>query len=101
MACGCAVIASDVGGNPELITPWVNGTLFQPGNVSELATHLVRLAQDEPLRRNLAAQAAQFVHENFSRQASVSRLTDLYLQLIRHKFPQSVLFGRRLPVGML
>ena len=53
MACGCPVIASDVGGNPELIGDG-RGLLFESDNSAGLAEALATLIQDEGLRRRLA-----------------------------------------------
>ena len=37
MACGCAVVASRVGGNPELVIPGETGLLFEAGQSDDLA----------------------------------------------------------------
>ena len=55
MACGLPVLASAVGGNPELVEDGVSGALFQVGDVEALARHLTQL-RDDPARR--AAQGA-------------------------------------------
>ena len=58
MACGCCPVASDVGGNPELVASMETGLLFQPGDVADLVAKLELLAGDSALRRSLAARAA-------------------------------------------
>lgn len=63
MSCGVPVIASDVGGNPELIDHGMNGFLFNPSVQSELAGLLVTYAQNP----GLAAQ-----HGRTGRQKAVS-----------------------------
>ncbi len=85
MACGCPVIASDVGGNRELIEHGVRGLLFEPRNHEALAKALRRLIEDEPLRRSLADAAERFIRESFSRQASASRMGEIYGTLLESR----------------
>src|SRR5579884_1323244 len=66
MACGCCCVASDVGGNPELVHHERTGLLFQPGNAGDLASALRRLIENAPLRSALAQAGRQFIHDNFS-----------------------------------
>ena len=57
MACGVPVVASRVGGLPEIIVDGKSGLLVTPGDAGELARALQTLLSDEPLRRRLAAGA--------------------------------------------
>jgi glycosyltransferase involved in cell wall biosynthesis len=82
MACQCAVIASNVGGIPELIQDGVTGLLFEPGQPAALAAALVRLIEDSPLRHTLASAGERFVSEHLSRQASAARMADIYTAAI-------------------
>jgi glycosyltransferase involved in cell wall biosynthesis len=66
MSSGVATVASKVGGLPEIIDTGRNGVLVSPGSHEELAEAVVRLAQDEPLRRSVANQARQTVATRFS-----------------------------------
>ncbi len=79
MACGCCPVASDVGGNPELVTPMETGLLFQPGNVEDLTARLELLAGDAGLRRSLAARAAARIAKDFSTEAAGRRMGEIYL----------------------
>ena len=78
MATGVASVASDVGGNPELIQPDSTGYLFQPGNVSDLAERLALLSGDDALRERLSRAARLSVARTFSRAASLATLSDIY-----------------------
>lgn len=61
MSAGKAIVASNVGGNPELVTPGLNGWLVPPGDVAALAEALLKLAADpEAVRRMGAASQARF-----------------------------------------
>ncbi len=66
MACGCACIASDVGGNRFLIHNGVSGFLFPPGDRAALAAHLRRLIEDPAKRRMLGETARKRIEEQFS-----------------------------------
>lgn len=82
MACGCPAVASNVGGNPELIEHGVRGLLFEPGNVAALAAALARLIEDEAFRKSLAGAGQRFIRENFSRRASADRMAEIYESLL-------------------
>lgn len=82
MACGCAVIASDVGGNPELVEAGVTGLLFPAGDAAALGRHIEALAADAALRRRLSAAARHKIRERFSAQAAARRMAEIYRQLL-------------------
>lgn len=82
MACGCCCVASDVGGNPELIADGIRGLLFEKGDASSLATALERVISSPVLRRTLSQNACRFLHEGFSVEASAQRMGEIYLQIL-------------------
>jgi glycosyltransferase involved in cell wall biosynthesis len=55
---GTPVIATRVGGIPEVVTDGLNGLLVEPGDPAALADALRRFFADDNLRRRLAAAAA-------------------------------------------
>ena len=78
MASGCTVVASRVGGNPELVMDSKTGLLFTPGDAADLARQLRSLIGSESPRKQLRDSGVAFVRENFNRDASVQRIQDLY-----------------------
>jgi len=64
MACGRAVVASDIPGYRSVVVPDVNAVVFPPGDRAALAQALVSLAGDPERRRDLAmrgrARALEF-----------------------------------------
>lgn len=82
MACGCPVVASRVGGNPELVTPGETGMLFEPRDAVGLAQVLGQLARDPARRAELASNAARFIHGNFSREKAARRMGEIYTTLL-------------------
>ena len=82
MACGCAVTASRVGGNPELVREGETGLLFEPRDAAGLARNLERLVDQEELRHRLALAGAEFIRGNFSVEASARRMGEIYTSLL-------------------
>lgn len=78
MAAGCPVIASAVGGTPELIDDGCTGLLFPAGNVDALAAAMVRLSRDSTLRSRLAQAARQSVEQNHSQAALAAATSAVY-----------------------
>lgn len=82
MACGCCALASNTGGNPELIENSKTGLLFDTRNVAALAAALDTLIRDPALRQRLAAAAACRIREQFSIRVSADRMAEIYTELI-------------------
>jgi glycosyltransferase involved in cell wall biosynthesis len=61
LAVGCPVIATAVGGVPEVVRDGANGLLVPPGDAAELADAIERFFGDASLRERLRGAAAQSV----------------------------------------
>jgi N-acetyl-alpha-D-glucosaminyl L-malate synthase BshA len=59
MACEVPVVASRVGGLPEVVQDGVNGFLHEPGDLDGMARSTLRLLTDDELHRRAAAAARQ------------------------------------------
>lgn len=82
MASALPVVATDVGGNADLVTPGVTGEIVPPAVVDALAAVLVRLASD-PGRAAVMGQAGRAVVESkFSLPAMVATYRGLYDRLL-------------------
>lgn len=79
MACARPVVATRVGGLPELIEHEVSGLLVQPEDVGQLATALQALVS-QPQRRQALGAAA---YERASARFSLAAMTASYQQIYR------------------
>jgi glycosyltransferase involved in cell wall biosynthesis len=84
MACQCSVVASRVGGNPELVDDGGTGLLFPAGDAAGLAECLKRLIENDALRARLAAAASLFMR-NFSLAASTRRMEEIYEAVAKNR----------------
>ncbi len=78
MARRVPVVASDVGGIPEVITDGVDGRLVPPGDAPALAAAITELLRDPELARRLGEAGRRTVEERFSIDAQVWRIQDVY-----------------------
>lgn len=81
MACGLPIVATDVGGTPELVDDGVNGRLFAPGDVGALASALAAYAADAALLAAHGSASRQKIEASFSIEAMVAAYRDTYLAL--------------------
>jgi L-malate glycosyltransferase len=81
MAAGLPVVASAVGGVPEVVREGVEGLLVPPGAPAPLAAALSRLAADGPLRAAMGTRGRARVAEAFSIEATGPRYVALYSEL--------------------
>jgi glycosyltransferase involved in cell wall biosynthesis len=78
MACGKPVVATAVGGIPEIIEDGVSGFLVPPRQPAEAAARVLRLLTDPDLRERMGARARQIVAEKFNLRRNVRELIGLY-----------------------
>ena len=81
MACGCVVVASDVGGLPEVVSDGVCGLLHRSENVRDMAEKICSLIASPEHCRTMQKNALQHV-QKFSFQRYASAVCDLYERLI-------------------
>jgi len=78
LACGIPVVASAVGGIPEVIEPGSNGLLFPAEDSAALAAHIESLLEDRDLRERLGTFASQDAARRFSLTAQADAYLDYY-----------------------
>ncbi len=81
MARGLPVVASRVGGVPEIVEHGAQGLLFGSGSVAEAAAAVARLAKDEPLRIGLGRRARARVRESYGAPRMVESYLGIYREL--------------------
>lgn len=78
MSWGLPVIATPVGGVPEVISHEVNGLLVAPGDVAALAAAITRLMSDPALCERLGSAARETIATRFSLNTAFERLLAIY-----------------------
>ena len=81
MATARPVIATRVGSLPEVVSDEATGVLVDPRSVEGLAAALVRLTDDEGLRRQMGDQARIRAQEEFSLERMVERTLGVYEEI--------------------
>lgn len=82
-ACGIPVIATRVGGTPELIGDGETGVLIEPGDVEMLAHAIERLAADAGLRARMGAAARKRVESSgLTWAATAGKVREVYRQVL-------------------
>ena len=81
MAAGLPIIATPVGGIPEVVRDNYNGFLITPGDVDTLAEKLNTLANDRHLRDIMGTRSRQIAENELDVKPYVKRLMDLYTSI--------------------
>jgi glycosyltransferase involved in cell wall biosynthesis len=101
MAAGTPVVATRVGGNPEVVEDGVTGILVPPREPEALAAAIARLIDHPSLAQAMGRAGRQRVAEHFSLERVTNETESLYLRLLlraRHRVPEALLARR---AGML
>jgi glycosyltransferase involved in cell wall biosynthesis len=78
MAAGLPVVATNVGGTPEVLDDGTCGLLVPPGDAGTIALAIERLAADAPLRTRLGDAARTRVLARFTLDAMIATYADAY-----------------------
>jgi len=85
MAHGLPVIASNVGGNPEVISNGIDGILVRPEDPGALATEMIRLVEFPEIARRLGEAAREKVIREYALDRLLNRTEDLYVSLLERR----------------
>ncbi|MEW5977763.1 MAG: N-acetyl-alpha-D-glucosaminyl L-malate synthase BshA [Acidobacteriota bacterium] len=78
MACEVPVVASNVGGIPEVIRDGKDGALAAPGDVEAMAAHSIGILSNEGLLRELGQNARQHAIDEFCSTKIIPRYESFY-----------------------
>ncbi|MCG3148424.1 MAG: Glycosyltransferase Gtf1 [Verrucomicrobiae bacterium] len=85
MACGVPIVATDVGGNREIVQPPACGLIVPARDPQALATAYLELLRDLARCAKMGAAGRQRVVEHFSLESMVRQYSDLYDELLKRK----------------
>lgn len=80
-ACGLPIVASNVGGLPEVIEDSVTGFLVPPDRPQDLAKKISQLIESPGLRKSMGQQGRNFVEKHYKWSDSVEKMSDIYQSL--------------------
>lgn len=75
---GLPIVATNVGGNPEVVEHEKTGLLVEPNNVSALSKAIELLINDERLRTDLAKAASLKIKEEYSQDYIFKQISKMY-----------------------
>jgi glycosyltransferase involved in cell wall biosynthesis len=82
-ACQLPVIASNVGGVPEVILDKKTGLLIPPQDPSAIAEAIIYLIENPDLRQKLGEFGRNFVMKNYNWHENAKRMENLYQEVLR------------------
>jgi len=88
MAFSIPVIATDVGGNPEIIVHQVNGLLVPPKNILTLKDAICLLMSNSIVRQKLGHSGYETVVSEFSFEQRTLKMENIYIGLVKERMRQ-------------
>lgn len=82
MAMKKAIIATNVGGNPELVENGRNGFLVPPKNVESLADSIKTLIVNDDLRVKMGSESRDIVKEKFNWDVVIPKIEKVYTEVL-------------------
>jgi glycosyltransferase involved in cell wall biosynthesis len=76
------VVATNVGGIPEVVEDKKSGLLIEKGDIDSLTNAIVSLLKDEERRKKMGAYGRSIIEQNFSWQKSAQALRGLYDEIL-------------------
>jgi glycosyltransferase involved in cell wall biosynthesis len=83
LSCGTAVLASDVGGVPDMVKPKRNGLLVKPGDAEALAAAIRWIIENSAVLPQWSVNARQDIEANFTLALQARRQSELYASLLQ------------------
>lgn len=87
MSCGLPVVATKIGGIPEVVTHGETGFLSDVGDIQEMSENVVRLLTNDGLRSEFSKRARAKVEASFGSEPMTNKYEDFYFRVMS-KEPQ-------------
>lgn len=85
MALKKPVIATAVGGVPEIVRNGVTGILIPPDNKEAMRNAMLRLAENHIIRSKMGEKGYQLVQKQFLADSMAKRYQELYMRILKNK----------------
>jgi glycosyltransferase involved in cell wall biosynthesis len=85
LAAARPVVATRVGGTPDVVREGVDGFLVELGDVGTIAARLAELAADPELRKQMGEAGRERVHERYAVERLITDTEQLYRSLLAQK----------------
>lgn len=85
MAYGLAIVTTEVGGIPKLITDGEDGYLCRPGDTESMGRCIRILFADEKLTESMSAKARQKAVSGYSRESHIRKLLQIYRDVLEKR----------------
>jgi len=89
MACGCAVVCTDIGGHADYALAEHTALLFAPKDTNGMVQQISRLFDDNDLRIELAVKGREYLLQHFNWEHSVNLALEWFTMLQRNNFGPS------------
>lgn len=90
MAHAKPVVATNVGGVPEVVKAGITGLLHEPKDDRQQAADLLRLLDDRALRAQMGEAGRQRVTTDFTKERFAAELSELYYEMLGRRFDSRV-----------
>ena len=81
-ACELPVIATRIGGIPEVVNDGESGFLSDIGDIDRMAANTLKLLKDDDLRRQMGARGREISVQRYSTQAIIPQYIDFYEKVL-------------------
>lgn len=85
LACAKAVVATRVGGNPEIVEDGVNGILVDPKNEKQIAEAILKLLENDELRQQMGVNGRSRAEKMFDIKNHINKMRNIYFEVAGKK----------------
>ncbi len=89
MAFAIPIVATNVGGIPEVVKDGINGFLVEPGDHRAMAEGISALLKDSKLRSRMGRNGFSILEQNFTQESMIEKIENLYATLIHQELNHS------------
>lgn len=83
MGYGLPIISTRVGGIPGIVNDGINGYLYEPGDIENIANGIIDFLINNERRVEAGLASGEIIRKKFSLNNSISKIEDIYLYLLQ------------------